>query len=85
MFVQFVENKRRSYMEWINVKETLPKEGEEVLVFTKDKVIATGAYYVNRSLGHDYWLGNYGEHDSLDNVRYWMPLPLPPSKKNRAR
>ena len=58
---------------WISVKEKLPENDDNYLVFTSDKNVAEIATYY----GDGEWL----THD-LTNltplVTHWMPLPVPP-------
>ena len=60
---------------WISVKEKLPENDYNYLVFTSDRndaVIAT--YY-----GDGEWL-EYDSTNLIPLVTHWMPLPKPPKE-----
>jgi hypothetical protein len=62
--------------EWISVKDRMPEEGVEVLVY--------GDIYLNRK-GADVDFvdksGNFFYYDEGE-VTHWMPLPMPPKPKD---
>lgn len=64
---------------WISVKEKVPELGLHVLtygIYTKDLIVA----WLDDC---DEFLGMYdwvNEHQSLDQVTHWMPLPEPPKE-----
>ena len=64
--------------EWINVADSLPKFGEEVLIF-EDDYISIGEYcdYSNIDEPHSWIKRDYGHC----NPTHWMPLPYYPDKK----
>jgi hypothetical protein len=70
---------------WTSVKDSLPKEGEEVLIVWKDKLrIAILAWerpdFEDTWDAFQYWeVDTYDEIDWRD-VTYWMELPLPPKE-----
>lgn len=73
-YVMEAWNRRSS--DWISVKDRLPEEGENILIFVNDlksePVQADVCYYD----GDEAWLDsgyNFGS-----DVPYWMPLPKPP-------
>jgi len=58
-------------MEWISIKDRLPKEHESVLLFEdKFKTIVYGFWN-----GEDFYQTFNGLYDG---VTHWMPLPQPP-------
>jgi len=71
---------------WISVKDRLPEEGEEVLIFGQylndiPKILGVRSRYKGDQdwkytwEGPDEWV--YREND----VTHWMPLPEPPKEK----
>ena len=69
-------------MEWINVKDKLPPEEENVILFDGSIVFAGNFHVVHNE---PYW-GNqgcdgicYGWYEK-DAVTHWMPLPKPPEE-----
>ena len=59
--------------EWISVKDRLPKEGENVLVF-RDNGFAVSEIYMTDYEGNPMW--NYTGLGG--DPTHWMPLPQPP-------
>lgn len=71
---------------WISVKDRLPEEGLEVLIFGKilndfSKVLGVRA----RFQGDQSWKYTWESEDihiyTQDDVTHWMPLPKPPEDK----
>jgi len=65
-------------MEWISVKDRLPREPENYLVYDDiSERIGIREYYSNGfySIDSD---GEDGLH--TDNITHWQPLPEPPIK-----
>lgn len=62
-------------MEWISVKDRLPKHGELVIVFNANKDYLNGIFvsYIER---HGNWRGPFDDFEDL--ITHWMPLPEPP-------
>ena len=58
--------------EWISVKDRLPEDGLEVLVFCDGRICVMDMY------GTDWWCEGY--HWDGDRPTHWMPLPEPPSE-----
>lgn len=61
-------------MEWISVKNRLPKDGEFVLTY-KNGIVDVQMYEKNRNgwiQGNWFW--------SMATVTHWMPLPEPPKE-----
>ena len=54
--------------EWISVKDRLPEEAVDVLVFDNNGKITMDFYYIN---------GFYNETE-YSKATHWMPLPKPP-------
>lgn len=61
-------------MKWINAREQLPPDKEEVLVFTRGKFVYTGRYMFE----YDEWTRDYHSEPIEEPVDYWMPLPEAP-------
>lgn len=64
-------------LDWNDAKEKLPKEKQEVLIFSR-KEKSKGKYTYEISIGHYVdafgWYNQlYNRHD--DNVLYWKPFP----------
>jgi hypothetical protein len=58
---------------WISVKDEMPEEDCDVLVFNEDQIM----FIANHS--HDYWWSN-DECVNCDNIAYWMELPSDPKE-----
>jgi hypothetical protein len=57
--------------EWISVKDRLPEEGANVLIYNKE--------YLHKGLIEtDYYENNRFRY-FRDTVTHWMPLPSPPN------
>ena len=61
-------------MKWISVEDKLPKDGEEVLIYIRNKQIVAEKCRV------------FGFVDAMDRealrldmITHWMPLPEPPT------
>ena len=61
--------------EWIPVEERLPKPYEDVLVFDTLGEIEVGDY----SSVDKFW-----NTHTIGSVLYWMPLPKPPERTEKA-
>ena len=67
--------------EWISVKERLPGEGKDVLVYATSKFIGGSKITTDRleeGEKHPIWIYTHGWFE----VTHWMPLPEPPEEKN---
>lgn len=75
---------------WIDADKTLPKEfsgtfrvkrknGVEMEAHYYSDAMAWIAYYGRKT---SHWWDANGNHDRLDDVISWMPLPNPPPKHN---
>lgn len=78
-------NSSKKLDSWISVKERLPEEGIEVLIFGKvlndiSKVLGVRA----RFRGDQEWKYTWESEDihvyKQDDVTHWMPLPEPPKE-----
>jgi len=63
-------------MEWISVKDRLPKKNEEILAYRfQDGIHEIIISYLSWTLsGEPIWA------DEVSNYTHWMPLPKPPEK-----
>lgn len=63
--------------EWIGVKDGLPEENTDVLVY-RGSLISVYTY-----IGHNEWEDDYGYWSRTDDdgITHWMPLPEPPTDK----
>lgn len=75
-------------MEWISVKDKLPKIDKKQLPPCSEDVIAFDGKYVRvgalfKSCGNLTWcyLDDNDHSYSFDDVTHWMPLPEPPEAK----
>lgn len=66
-------------MEWISVKDRLPKVGTGCVVWYKSKYtyahIRTATY-----LGSNYFSTTGIQHQTFE-ITHWMPIPEPPKEK----
>lgn len=60
--------------EWISVKDRLPEEDTDVLIFSRKFKICTIGRCMKSSWGR-WWTTN---HAGCANITHWMPLPEPP-------
>lgn len=56
-------------MEWIDVNDKLPPDGQSILVFYRRGYITVDKFSINDR----NWI------KSGENVTHWMPLPEPPA------
>ncbi len=62
-------------MKWLNLNKQAPKDGEKVLVYAR-------AGYVDIARWYDEWKQFTDvENSTVCGVKYWMPLPEPPTTK----
>lgn len=77
-------------MEWISVDEKLPEvlagkfrvkrsNGKDIDAFYYADKMAWTAFYGQKL---SYWWDAKGNHERLDDVTHWMPLPDPPREKS---
>ena len=70
-------------MEWISVKDELPKVCQWVLVvYTPNNVrqARTEMAYLAEFFGRKFWYLTEIGIDSFEKVTHWMPLPEPPKE-----
>lgn len=71
-------------MEWISVKERLPKNtgiSENVILHTRNGKVVTGWLEIG---AFKWWIledADYHESVEFDYVTHWMPLPEPPKEE----
>lgn len=71
-------------LNWISVKNKLPKENGTYIVYIHDGKLANGQVWFDAVVGvADYtfgiwWCENDNDFDITNNVTHWMPLPEPP-------
>ena len=79
--------------EWISVKDKLPQNDEDVLVYHSEDFYITVGFYNSdnvqsyiESNGHRFYTKDGWETDiqwaQKGRVTHWMPLPLPPKEKS---
>jgi len=66
-------------MEWVNIRDEMPSEGQTVLIATAGESIRVGYFG-----GDEGWVVEWmpwGEEAGGDDteVTHWMPVPPPPS------
>ena len=71
-------------MEWISVKDRLPRKKQEVIIFApsinnKDETIYAVCLYWNEFLQYDLEVDKYCQPTVC--VTHWQPLPEPPKDK----
>lgn len=78
-------------MEWISVKDRLPPDDEDVLVYHLDDKHITVGYFNSDNVksyiesdGNTFYIDNGWETEipwaPKGSVTHWMPLPKPPEK-----
>lgn len=73
-------------MEWISVKDRLPKKNGRYLCYTEfPNISSVGVYYYGRLENEDdrkgfyFFDSEYGDVEA-SNVTHWMELPEPPKE-----
>lgn len=73
-------------MKWISVKDQLPEDGQDVLIFIDDFCIAQYIFTPAKTTGRKH-IKHHPEKREFDvqwrifdaeDVTHWMPLPEPP-------
>ncbi len=68
----------REHGGWISVSETLPDDGEAVLIYQQEADVWLGF------LDGDIWRLVSGDRcDENEPVTHWRPLPVPPEEVTR--
>ena len=67
-------------MEWISVKDRLPKPQQGILFCTKTAVYI-GIFWGENKYVNGNMAGCYDEDVRLTEITHWMPLPKPPSNE----
>lgn len=65
-----------SVPQWISVKDRLPRDGENVLCYTR-----WGFAVLQFDAEYHFWIDSNDCH-SDSHILYWMPLPEPPKGEN---
>jgi hypothetical protein len=66
--------------EWIKVSEMMPPNGEEVLIWDDEFLLAESTGSCNQYGWGIFWAYDQKEMCSVKcYVHYWQPLPLPPA------
>ena len=67
-----------AYGQWVSVKDRLPEEQKEVLIYLPEYgSVETAAFFEIPSLNLKEWAQNEDAY-MFDEVSHWMPLPEPP-------
>ena len=64
-------------MEWISVKNALPKNGDTVVIFTKSLSVYAVPYYDGFNVREGYTDGDRLNTEMTDSVLYWFRPTLP--------
>ncbi len=65
-------------MEWIDPKEEMPKEGQMVLMLTKN-VRHPEVAVIEKYDGYaDWYICSHDDVEKTENVLKWSPITLPP-------
>ena len=65
---------------WISVKDRLPIEGKNVLVFIPYKKV--NLHYVSYLEANKWYVPDRLGRYELSDVTHWLPLPEPPEGEN---
>lgn len=67
-----------AYGQWVSVKDRLPEEQKEVLIYLPEyDSVEMASLFTIPSINLREWVQNEDAY-MLDEVSYWMPLPEPP-------
>lgn len=74
-----------AYGQWVSVKDRLPEEQKEVLIYLPEyDSVEMASLFTIPSMNLREWVQNEDAY-MLDEVSYWMPLPEPPDKRYKCR
>lgn len=89
-FKNTLRDDERTFKEWISVKDKLPKQGKNVLIYWKNsankRFIDVACIWKGKTYNYNGgWHFSYCDIDGsnmLDDsqVTHWMPLPKPPKQ-----
>jgi len=68
-------------MDWIDCKDRLPENTNDVLVIDENGLMAVSCYFFAKN---EYLWENRDDQIRLGNVTYWMPLPNPPNELDKV-
>ncbi len=71
-------------MEWISVKDRLPKNKQRILMycireFVNDEPIVIGHYQTG---DYENFISTCFVEDEMSDITHWMPLPEPPNQQS---
>lgn len=77
--LKFLLNKQNK---WINVKDGLPENQQEVIVYRGHH---SGLMNVYTYIGNNEWEDDYGYwgRTNDEGITHWMPLPVPPKTEEK--
>ena len=74
-----------AYGQWISVKDRLPEEQKEVLIYLPEyDSVEVAALFTIPSMNLREWAQNEDAY-MLNEVSHWMPLPEPPKERYKCR
>jgi uncharacterized protein DUF551 len=65
-------------VKWISVKDRLPENKDEVLVYNDFNRICVSCYFT--LTGKEYYWENRDDQSMGATITHWMPLPSPPKE-----
>ena len=74
----YLANKGYTKQEWISVEERLPKDYQEVIVYSANIEFNIFTYQGNNEWRNEQGM-TFETEDSI--ITHWMPLPTPPKMK----
>ena len=67
--------------EWISVKDKLPLDSRNILIYSKDWGVGYGWYTDWQGWYYCYYDGDEFIHIPENDITHWMPLPESPKEK----